>query len=106
MGKPTKTQIKMPDQPETVAAEVPVTEDATDAPVKEATKEAVPEQASEEVVVKVAIKIIFSTKYFHAYLAANKFRPTRRNFGQKRAKCVKLEKFTPAPGSPLLKHNT
>jgi len=47
--KPTKTQIKMPDQPETVAAEVPVTEDATDAPVKEATKEAVPEQASEEV---------------------------------------------------------
>ena len=39
----------MPDQPETVAAEVPVTEDATDAPVKEATKEAVPEHASKEV---------------------------------------------------------
>ena len=39
----------MPGQPETVAAEVPVTKDATDAPVKEATKEAVPEHASEEV---------------------------------------------------------
>ena len=39
----------MPDQPETVAAEVPVTEDATDAPVKEATKEAVPLQAIKEV---------------------------------------------------------
>ena len=52
--------------------------------------------------VKVAIKIIFSTKYFHAYLAANKFRPTRRNFGQKRAKCVKLEKCAATPGSAHL----
>jgi hypothetical protein len=37
--QPTKTHIKMPDQPETVAAEVPVAEDAVDAPVKEAVKE-------------------------------------------------------------------
>jgi len=38
----------MPDQPETVAAEVPVTEDAVDAPVKEAAKEAAPEQPEGE----------------------------------------------------------
>jgi hypothetical protein len=36
----TKTHIKMPDQPEVVAAEVPV-EDQVDAPLKEAAKEAV-----------------------------------------------------------------
>jgi len=34
-----QTHIKMPDQPETVAAEVPVVEDQVDAPVKEAVKE-------------------------------------------------------------------
>jgi len=38
----------MPDQPETVAAEVPVTEDAVDAPVKEAAKEAAPEAPEAE----------------------------------------------------------
>ena len=43
-----QTHIKMPDQPETVAAEVPVTEDAVDAPVKEAAKEAAPEQPEGE----------------------------------------------------------
>merc|ERR1711910_153753 len=63
--KTTKTHIKMPDQPEVVAAEVPV-EDQVDAPLKEAAKEAVEAPADNgECAAELSEMIKLSILYLH-----------------------------------------